>query len=385
MKTKSAQSKRHRTPPQAAKRSRAKTTPAKVGTLRRLLPDTPHTTAATATGVTTVAEPVFDEVVSLIIQAREQTYRAINTALIDLYWRVGEYISKKLAAAEWGEGVVRQLADYIKERHPEIKGFTRDNLFRVRQFYEAYQGDTKVGPLVRQLPWAHHIRILSRCKHPEERAFYIKLATREKWTKRELERQLSGALFERAILTPPKVSAPLRQLYPDATSIFKDVYLFDFLDLPRPHSERDLHHALVEQLRQFLIELGRDFCYIGSEYLIQVGGRDFRLDLLFFNRALNCLVDFELKIDEFQPEYLGKLDFHLEALDRDHKKPHERPSLGVLLCATKNTEVVEYALARTHSPALIAEYQTHLPDKQYLQAKLHEFYQLSAASAVAAS
>jgi len=327
------------------------------------------------------ANPAFAEVVTLITQAREQTYRAINTTLIDLYWRVGEYISKKIAAAEWGEGVVKQLADYIARTHPDIRGFTRASLFRMRQFFDVYQGDTKVVALLRQLPWTHHLRILARCKYSEERTFYLKLATREKWSSRELERQLSGALFERAILAPPKVSPLVRQLYPDATTVFKDTYLFNFLDLPQPHNERDLHRALVDKLRQFLIELGRDFCYIGSEYLIQVGGRDFRLDLLFFNRALNCLVDIELKTDEFQPEYLGKLEFQLEALDRDHKKPHERPSIGLLLCATKDTEVVEYALSRTLSPALIAEYQTKLPDKQFLQAKLHEFYQLTTSAA----
>ena len=154
-------------------------------------------------------------------------------------------------------------------------------------------------------------------------------------------------------------------------------YLVEFLDLPPKHSETDLQRALVEQLKQFLIELGRDFCYVGSQYPIQVGGRDFALDLLFFNRALNCLVAFELKVVEFEPEHLGKLQFYLEALDRDVKKPHEQPSIGVLLCATKNHEVVEYALSRSMSPALVAEYQTRLPDKKLLQAKLHEFYQLA--------
>jgi predicted nuclease of restriction endonuclease-like (RecB) superfamily len=363
----SAQSKRPRAP-QAAKRSRAKALPA--------LAPAPRPPASALP-----AEPAFAEVVSLITHARGQTYRAINTALIDLYWRVGEYISQKLAAAEWGEGVVRQLADYIAKTQPDIHGFSRPNLFRMVRFYDAYQADTKVSTLLRQLPWSHNTAILSRCKTIEERAFYLKLATREKWSFRELERQLSGALFERAILAPPKASPLAKQLYPDATNIFKDTCLFDFLDLPQPHNERDLHRALVEKLRQFLTELGRDFCYIGSEYPIQVGGRDFRPDLLFFNRALNCLVDFEMKTDESQPEYLGKLEFYLEALDRDHKKPHERPSIGVLLCATKDTEVVEYALNRALSPALIAEYQTKLPDKKFLQAKLHEFYQLTTSAA----
>ena len=169
----------------------------------------------------------------------------------------------------------------------------------------------------------------------------------------------------------------MAELHPDAATVFKDTYLVEFLDLPPTHSEADLQRALIEQLKQFLIELGRDFCFVGSQYPIQVGGRDFALDLLFFNRALNCLVAFELKIVEFEPEHLGKLQFYLEALDRDVKKPHEQPSIGVLLCATKNNEVVEYALSRSMSPALVAEYQTRLPDKKLLQAKLHEFYELA--------
>jgi hypothetical protein len=157
----------------------------------------------------------------------------------------------------------------------------------------------------------------------------------------------------------------------------------NFLDLPPRHSEADLQRALVEQLKQFLLELRRDFCFIGTEYPVQVGGRDFALDLLFFNRALNALVAFELKVVEFEPEHLGKLQFYLEALDRDVKKPHEQPSIGVLLCATKNNEVVEYALSRSMSPALVAEYQTRLPDKKLLQAKLHEFYALAESQAEA--
>lgn len=169
----------------------------------------------------------------------------------------------------------------------------------------------------------------------------------------------------------------LRQLHPEALNIFKDSYLVDFLGLPDSHSEADLHQGLLTRLRQFLLELGRDYCFIGSEYPIQVGKQDFALDLLFFHRGLNALVAIELKVGRFEPEYLGKLNFYLEALDRDHRKPHENPAIGVLLCATKDDEVVEYALSRSLSPALIAEYQTQLPDKKLLQAKLHEFYALN--------
>jgi hypothetical protein len=170
-------------------------------------------------------------------------------------------------------------------------------------------------------------------------------------------------------------------LHPGAAEVFRDAYLVEFLDLPPRHSEADLQRALVEQLRQFLIELGRDFCYVGSHYPIEVGGRDFALDLLFFNRALNCLVALELKVVEFEPEHLGKMQFYLAALDRDVKKPHEQPSIGVLLCATKNHEVVECALSRAMSPALVSEYRTRLPDKKLLQAKLHEFYALAESAA----
>ena len=157
-------------------------------------------------------------------------------------------------------------------------------------------------------------------------------------------------------------------------SIFKDAYILEFLGLPAGHAEADLHRGLLGKLKEFLLELGRDFCFAGSEYPLQVGGRDFALDLLFFHRGLNCLVAIELKVGRFEPEYLGKLNFYLEALDRDVRKPHEQPSLGVLLCASKDNEVVEYALSRSLSPALIAEYQTQLPDKKLLQDKLHEFY-----------
>ena len=323
-------------------------------------------------------EQSFAEVVEMIQNVRGQAVEAVNTALIDLYWRIGEYISRKLETAAWGEGVVEALALYIQRHHPNLMGFTRRNLFRMRQFFEAYKGDEKVSPLVRQLPWTHHLIILGQSKRPEEREFYLRLAIRERWSKRELERQIRAAAFERAVLSPPKVSPVVAQMHPTASGIFKDSYLVEFLDLPREHSENDLHRGLIHKLKDFLIELGRDFCFVGSEYPVQVGKRDFELDLLFFHRGLNCLCAIELKVGRFEPEHLGKLNFYLEALDRDVRKPHEGPSIGVLLCASKDSEVVEYALSRSLSPTLIAEYQTQLPDKKLLQAKLHEFYALTA-------
>ena len=319
----------------------------------------------------------FQAVVWLIDAARTRTFAAVNATLIDLYWQIGEHISRRIAADGWGQGTVKELAEYIQARQPNARGFSASNLWRMTQFFEIYRGSPKLATLLRVLPWSHNLAILSRCKRPEEREFYLRMATRERWSFRELQRQLNGALFERTVLSPPKLSTPLAELHPDAATVFKDSYLVEFLNLPSQHSEADLQRALVEQLKRFLIELGRDFCFVGSQYPLQVGGRDFALDLLFFNRALNCLVAFELKIEEFEPEHLGKLGFYLEALDRDVKKPHERPSIGVLLCATKDHEVVEYAQSRALSPALVAEYQTRLPDKKLLQAKLHEFYELA--------
>jgi predicted nuclease of restriction endonuclease-like (RecB) superfamily len=215
-------------------------------------------------------------------------------------------------------------------------------------------------------------------KRPAEREFYLRMAVQERWSKRELERQFRLAAFERAVLHPPKLSPAVRQDHATAASVFKDAYVVEFLNLPDEHSEADLHRGLIARLKAFLIELGRDFCFIGSEYPVQVGDRDFALDLLFFHRGLNCLVAIELKVDRFEPEHLGKLNFYLEALDRDVKKPHENPAIGLLLCASKDSEVVEYALSRTLSPALVAQYQTQLPDKRLLAAKLHEFYVLNA-------
>jgi predicted nuclease of restriction endonuclease-like (RecB) superfamily len=319
----------------------------------------------------------FDEVLALIEAARTRAVAAVNTTLIDLYWTIGKHISRKIADEGWGQGTVAALADYLRGRRPNARGFSAQNLWRMRQFFETYRGWPKLSTLLRVLPWSHNLAIMSRSKRDEEREFYLRLAHRERWSFRQLQRQLDGALFERVILSPTKLSLPLRELHPDAASVFKDSYLVEFLNLPKDHGEADLHRGLVEQLKQFLIELGRDFCFVGSYYPIQVGKQDFELDLLFFHRALNCLVAIELKVDQFRPEYIGKLEFYLEALDRDVRKPHEGPSIGVLLCATKDNEVVEYALSRSASPALVAEYQTRLPDKQLLQAKLHEFYELA--------
>jgi predicted nuclease of restriction endonuclease-like (RecB) superfamily len=316
----------------------------------------------------------FDEVLSLIAAARQRAYQAVNSELVGLYWELGGYISRKLASAEWGDGVVDELAATIAREHPGQRGFTRRNLFRMRQFFETYRVGKKVSPLVTQLPWTHHLIILSQTKHQEEREFYLLAAIQGRWSKRELERQIRTGAALRSLPSTTKVTPRVAQIHPTAAEEFKSAYSLEFLGLTQDHSESDLHGALLRNLGRFINELGRDFCFVGSEYPVQVGNQDFAIDLVFFHRSLTCLVAFELKVREFRPEDLGKLNFYLEALDRDVKKPHERPSIGVLLCASKDNAVVEYALSRSLSPTLVAEYQTALPSKALLRRKLHELF-----------
>ena len=335
-------------------------------------PDKAHSAA-----ISPAEEQVFAQVVDLIRASRERALTAVNSALIDLYWKVGELVARKIDSDGWGKGTVAALSSYIQKRHPGLQGFSPQNVWRMRQFFDAYRDRPDLSTLLRELPWSANLHVLTKCKSPEEREFYLRTAIAQRWPVREVARQIDGALFERAVLNPPKASTALREIHPGAGAVFRDTYFVEFLDLPDGHGEADLHTGLVQNMRRFLTELGRDFCFIGSEVPLQVGGKDFVLDLLFFHRELACLVAIELKVGEFMPEHLGKLEFYLEALDRDVRKPHEHPSIGVLLCANKDNEVVEYALSRSLSPTLIAEYQTRLPDRKLLQAKLHEFYELT--------
>jgi predicted nuclease of restriction endonuclease-like (RecB) superfamily len=316
----------------------------------------------------------FTEVVTLIRQARAKALYSVNKALIDLYWQIGEHISRKVAESVWGKSVVAELANFIADNEPELRGFSDKNLWRMKQFYETYKDSPKLSPLVREISWTHNLLIFSKTKSDEEREFYLRLTAAEKLGKRELERQLNSANFERTMLANQKLSPVLRELPQDVTNVFKDTYVFEFLNLPEPHSENDLQKALLARLKDFILELGKDFIFMGEEYRLQVGNSDFFTDLLFYHRGLQCLVMFELKIEDFKPEFVGKLNFYLEALDRDVRKPRENPSIAVLLCKSKDAEVVEYAMSRNLSPALIADYETKFIDKKVLQAKLHELF-----------
>lgn len=316
----------------------------------------------------------FTDIIELIKQSRNNAIRKVNEELIDLYWNIGEYISKKVELSEWGQSVVKELSLYIQTNEPEIKGFSDKNLWRMKQFYESYKEIPKISTLLREISWSHNLAIFSRCKSIEEKEFYIKLTKQENYSFRELERQISSSLFERTMIGNSKLSTVLRETNADIANTFKDSYVFDFLNLPETFDESDLQKGLIEQMKNFILELGRDFLFISEEYKVQVGNSDFYIDLLFFHRGLQCLVAFELKADKFKPEHLGQLNFYLEALDRDVKRQNENPSIGVLLCKDKDSEVVEYALSRSLSPTMVSEYKTQLPDKKVLQKKLHELF-----------
>lgn len=325
---------------------------------------------------------IFDEVLELIVTSKVKVFKQINSELISLYWDIGEYISNKIKSDGWGKNTVKELSDYIFKKDPNIKGFSQSNIWRMKQFYEEYKDYPILAPLVRQLTWTNNLLIFSKTKTIEEKEFYLNLSIKERYSKRELERQIDSAIFERSLISSKKLAPLVREStymseslennYSNVDNIFRDKYLFEFLDLPQNYSENDLKKSLVSNMKKLILEIGRDFTFVGEEFRLQVGNKDFYIDLLFYHRELQCLVAFELKIDDFKPEYLGQLNFYLEALDRDIKKTHEKPSVGVLLCKTKDDTVVEYAISKNLSPALIAEYETKLINKRLLQNKIEQ-------------
>ena len=312
--------------------------------------------------------------IHIIEESRQNALKKVNEELIKMYWKVGEFLSKETEHASYGDAYIDEISREIQETFPGIKGFNRRGLYRMKKFYETYTDNDIVTPLVTQISWTNHLLIMSGCKTDEEREFYIRLCIKENYSKRQLERQLDSGYYERYMLSK-------ETLLPESVkklgeNPFLDSYVMEFLDLPNEFHENDLRKALIRNMKDFILELGKDFTFIDEEYKVQVGGDDFRIDLLFYHRGLQCLVAIELKIGKFKPEYISKLDFYLEALDRQVKKENENPSVGLLLCAAKNDEVVEYAMSRTMSPMLVSQYQLQLPDKAVLEKKLQQLVNL---------
>ena len=317
----------------------------------------------------------FSEVLQQIQQTKQQTVQQINTTLVQLYWDIGAYVSLQVKISNWGKGTVEKLALFIQKKEPGMNGFSSRNIWRMKQFYEVYNEDEKLSTLWSEIPWSHNRRIMG-LKSSEEREFYLLLCKRKKYSFRELERLIKSSTYERTILADEKLSSVVAELPQSTDGVFKDSYVFEFLDLPTPYKEKDLQQALFASLKDFILELGVGFTFMGQEYRLQVGNDDFSIDLLFFHRQLQCMVAFELKNRKFKPADLGQLEFYLEALDQDIKLSHENPSIGILLCREKDDEVVKYALNRSLSPTLIADYETKLIPKELLRNKLNEIYAL---------
>lgn len=364
-------------------------------------------------------EQEFTEVVNIIVQHRSKASRTINEQSLLCAWYVGGYVSKKLKREEWGSKVVSQLSEYIRSKRPDIKGFSKRNLYNMVMFYDEYSSETFAATIRKymtdkfvqsetaqigleqenaiivqsgtaqfvqlqtgQMPniltlttLTNHIEILCRCKSVEERLFYILYAHKEQLLVRELQRCISNQTYSALLSDKTNLSKGLLETYPNSPIIFKDTYFVDFLNLPKKHSESKLKHGLIEHMKQFILELGKDFIFMDQEYRLNVGASSFKADLLFFHRGLQALVAVELKKTKFHPCDLGQLEFYLEALDRDVKRSNENPSIGIILCPDADKVVVEYAMSRSMSPTMIAEYKRILIPQEQMQQQLREFCQ----------
>ena len=370
-------------------------------------------------------EQQFSEVVNIILQHKSRATKAVNEELLLTAWHVGGYVSSKLKSEEWGSKVVSQLSEYIRTQHPDIKGYSRRSLYNMVMFYEEYSSTTFIdtvgkylnsefvqsasaqietssitpsteADIIVQMPSAqivqmpfgqmpkileltslsNHIEILCRCKSNEERLFYILYANKENLSYKELQRCISNQTYAALLGNKNNMSKGLLEAYPNAPIMFKDTLFIDFLNLPKRHSEAKLKNSLVEHMKQFILELGKDFIFMDQEYKLNVGASTYKADLLFYHRGLQALVAVELKKTKFHPRDLGQLEFYLEALDRDVKRSNENPSIGIVLCPEADRVVVEYAISRSMSPTMIAEYKRILIPQERMQQQLNEFCNL---------
>lgn len=267
--------------------------------------------------------------IQIISQSKQNALKKVNEELIHMYWKVGQFLSAESTKATFGDAYIDSIAEEIQSAFPGIKGFNRRGLYRMKKFYEIYKEDEFVSTLLSQISWSNHLAIISKAKTQEERHFYITLCVGENYSARELSRQIDSGYYERYMLSQNKLlPEPIKGLKENP---FLDSYVIEFLDLPSNFREADLRKGLLRNMKDFILEVGKDFTFIDEEFRVQIGGEDYKIDLLFFHRGLQCLVAFELKIGKFKPEYISKMDFYLEALDRQKKKPNENPSVGMMM------------------------------------------------------
>lgn len=348
----------------------------------------------------------FNQVYSIIDIHRKRAFQEINNNSLMIAWNVGAYVSAKIKSAEWGSNVVAQLSEYLRTKDPSLKGYSRRTLYKMVQFYETYSApeftalvdrlkindtlslpqisDTEKNKFVPfetaqipqfllQINWTCHQQILNGCKTNEQRIFYILYAKREKFEVKELQRAIKTNAYESVLGSGDFKSVALKNLYPESSLLLKDTAYLEFLGLPKRYKESRLRKGIVSHMKDFILELGKDFLFVDEEHCLEVGGKTFKCDLLFYHRGLRCLVAIELKTVEFEPSFMGQLEFYLEALDQTEKRSNENPSIGILLCKEANREVVKYALNRSMSPTMVAEYKEKLIPQEVLQRSLEEF------------
>ena len=299
-----------------------------------------------------------------IHKAQYAALKAVNKELIALYWDIGKSIVSRQEELGWGKAVVETLARDLQNEFPGIQGFSARNLWNMRTFYLAYRDNQKLQPLAAEISWTKNVVIMERCKDPLQREFYLKVAKKFGWTKDVLINQLEAGAFERFMVNQTNFdNAVPTQYRHQAKLAVKDEYTFDFLEMAEEHSERELERTLVDNMRRFLVEMGGYFAFVGNQYRLEIDGDEFFIDLLLYHRQLCCLVAIELKIGAFKPEYAGKMQFYLSALNDKVRLPHENPSIGIILCKEKNRTFVEYALKDNKKPIGVSTYKlsTRLP------------------------
>ena len=320
---------------------------------------------------------IIENIKCEIRAAQYRTAVHANADMLLLYHDIGCVINEHKS---WGNKFIDNLATDIRISFPESKGYSVRNLKYMAKFAETYPDREFVQTVSAQIPWSHNVAILDKVKGEKQREWYIRKTAENGWSHNVLIHQIESGLYERQAIADKisnfesRLASPQSEL---AVQTMKDPYIFDFIPFKEDMVERDIEQALVQDVTKLLLELGTGFAFLGNQYHLNVGGDDFYIDLLFYNRALSCLVPIELKIGKFKPEHIGQINFYLEALDRDVKKPNENPSVGVILCASKDDAVVEYALSRSMSPTLVSDYTLYLPDKKLLQNKLRELTELA--------
>ncbi len=306
-----------------------------------------------------------DDIMQRIRSAQYEAMRAVNKEMISLYWDIGRQITERQKELGWGKSVVENLSKDIQKEFPGIQGFGVSNLRDMARFYTEYQSNAILQPLVGEISWTKHILILTKCKDIQERRFYILATKRFGWTKNVLLHQIEAKAFENYLLGQSNYDQTLPEtIKQQAVLALRDDYSLSFLDIAGEHSEHDLETAIVRNIRAFLMEFGHDFSFVGNQYRLELGGQEYYIDLLLYSRRMQAMVAIELKVGDFKPEYKGKMEFYLNVLDETVKLPHENPSIGIIICKSKNRTIVEYALRHTASPIGVATYSisSELPE-----------------------